>query len=520
VKSGDAAPWKPAHSPWLIAVAVMAATFMEVLDTSVANVSLPHIAGSLSVTSEESTWVLTSYIVANAIILPMTGWLSARFGRRRLFISCLIFFTFSSILCGMAGTLGFLVLARVLQGAGGGAMVPISQAILLESFPPHRRGAAMSVFAMGVVVAPILGPTLGGWITDNYSWRWIFYINVPVGAAAVAMARAWIEDPPYLRRVAGAVDWPGFVLLTLWLGLFQLVLDKGDQDNWFDAPWIRWASVSAFLALIGFIVRECRTPHPLVDLRVLRDWNFSTGLVLVTLVGVVLYGSTAGLPLFLQGSLGYPALQSGLVMSPRGLGAFAVTTIMGRLMGLFPLRGLILTGFSTLAFASFWLAGINAEIAPGQIVPPSVLNGVAVSLIFVPLTTLSMARLRQDQMGAATGLFNLMRNIGGGIGIALVTTVLARHAQTSRAAMVTHLATDSPIYMGVATTLASRFQGVTHNEAMRMAASILEARMDQQARLAAFIHNFQLFSFVCLLCLPLVLLFRKPGAVRGAPAAH
>src|ERR1041385_2503256 len=268
--ASSANAWRPSHNPWLIAVAVMAATFMEVLDTSIANVSLLHIAGNLSATTSESTWVLTSYLVSNAIVLPMTGWLGLYFGRKRLLILCIGLFTVASVLCGMAPNLGLLILARILQGIGGGAMLPISQAILLESFPPEKRGVAMATFAMGVVVAPILGPTLGGWITDNYSWRWIFYINVPVGIFAALMAQAVVEDPPYIKHAKiEKVDGLGFLFLAVWLGTLQIVLDKGQQEDWFESDWIRMMSAVSAICFVAFLIRELKTDHPLVNLRMI-----------------------------------------------------------------------------------------------------------------------------------------------------------------------------------------------------------------------------------------------------------
>ena len=346
--------WHPRHSPWLVALGVMLATFMQVLDTSIANIALPHIAGSLSATPDEATWVLTSYLVANAIILPMTGWLGNHFGRKRVFISCIGMFTFASVLCGMAVNLPMLILARILQGAGGGAMVPIAQAILLESFPPQKRGIAMATFAQAVVVAPIIGPTLGGWITDNYSWRWIFYINLPVGMLAIFLAAWLVEDPPYIKRnLKAAIDFIGFGLLALWLATLQIVLDKGQEADWFGADWIRWFTVISVAAFIGFVVWEFRVEHPLVNLRILASRNFRTGLMLMTVVGIILYGTTAELPLFLQTLMGYPALQSGLTMSPRGVAAFVTTFFVGRLVGKIPLRVMLFIGFSMLSLSVF-----------------------------------------------------------------------------------------------------------------------------------------------------------------------
>ena len=319
----DNAPeWRPRHNPWLIALAVMCATFMEVLDTSVANVSLPHIAGNLSATTEEATWVLTSYLVSNAIILPMTGWLGNYFGRKRLLITCVILFTLASALCGLAVNLPMLIGARILQGIGGGAMVPIAQAVLLESFPPAKRGIAMATFSIGVIVAPILGPTLGGWITDNYSWRWIFYVNLPVGIFAVIMQQWVIEDPPYIKRDTKAtVDFVGFGLLAVWLATMQIVLDKGQEADWFGAEWVRWFTFISVTSFLGFIIWEFVTDHPVVDLRIFKNRNYATGVMLMTVLAAVLYGTVAAQPLFMQTLLGYTALESGYAISPRGLGA-------------------------------------------------------------------------------------------------------------------------------------------------------------------------------------------------------
>jgi DHA2 family multidrug resistance protein len=516
------ATWHPRHNPWLIAITVVSATFMEVLDTSVANVSLPHIAGNLSVTPEESTWVLTSYLVSNAIILPMTGWLGRALGRKRLFIGCILLFTLASVLCGLAGDLRFLILARIFQGIGGGAMVPISQAILLESFPPQRRGVAMAAFGMGVIVAPILGPTLGGWITDNYSWRWIFYINVPVGIGAAWMARAVIEDPPYIRTARiERIDFAGFAFLALWLGALQIVLDRGEQDDWFEANWIRWFTVISGAALIAFLVWESRAEHPLVDLSVLRNRNFSVGLLLITMLGGVLYGTTAALPIFLQTLMGYPALQSGLALSPRGVGAFFTTLMVGRIVGKVNSRWLILMGFSLLSLSSFWLGHINLQIAPANVIWPIILSGIAISFVFVPLTTTAMGYLRQDQLGNATGLFNLMRNLGGSLGIAMVTTLLSREAQIRQVSLVAHLTPYDPPLGQHLTTLANALAPQVGTVAAGpLATSLLYDAVYQQARLWAFVYNFRLFGALCLACVPLIFLFKSRKHSGVAAEVH
>jgi len=503
--------WHPRHSPWLIALSVMLGTFMEVLDTSIANIALPHIAGSLSATTEEATWVLTSYLVSNAIVLPMTGWLGNYFGRKRVFISCVVMFSFASALCGMAVNLPTLILARILQGIGGGAMVPIAQAIMLESFPPAKRGAAMAMFAMGVVVAPILGPTLGGWITDNYSWRWIFYINLPVGVLAFFMAEWLIEDPPYIKRDKRAtIDYIGFGLLALWLATLQIVLDKGQEADWFGADWIRWFAVISAASFVGFIIWEFTTDHPLVDLRVFRNRNFTLGLILMTMLAAILYGTTAELPLFLQTLMGYPALQSGYAMSPRGIAAFITTFIMGRLMGRIRSRWLLCFGFTMLAVSSFMLSNINLQVSRSLVIWPSIVNGIAISFIFVPLTTATMSQLGQKQIGNATGLFNLMRNLGGSIGIAFVTTMLARGAQTHQALMVGHLTPTDPVFRErLAAAQAALARQGDPVLATKQAYSLIYGTLDAQAHLWAFVDNFRLFGLLALGGIPLIFLFKR-----------
>jgi DHA2 family multidrug resistance protein len=518
----DSAPWRPSHNPWLIATAVMAATFMEILDTSVANVALPHIAGNLSATTEEATWVLTSYLVSNAIVLPMTGWLGIRFGRKRLLTVCISLFTLASVCCGIAPDLGFLIVARIFQGIGGGALVPISQAVLLESFPREKQGVAMATFGMGVVVAPILGPTLGGWITDNYSWRWIFYINIPVGIFAFLMAQAFVEDPPYIKKAkAGSVDFVGFALLAVWLGTLQVIFDKGQQEDWFSSEWMRWFAVISVACCVAFVVRELRTGNPIVNLRVLKNRNFAAGVMLMTVLGAVLYGTTAALPIFLQTLMGYSALQSGLTLSPRGAAAFFTTFLVGRLVGRVRNRVLITIGFSLLAASSFWLGNINLQISMRNVILPSVLNGVAISFIFTPLTTAAMGYLRQDQMANATGIYNLMRNLGGSFGIALVSTMVVRRAQVHQALMVAHLTPFDPVYVE---RLASAAKVLTPQSgpvlALAQAHGLIYNTLLSQSALWAFVENFRLFGILCLLCLPLVLLFKRMKRGPSRPAAH
>jgi DHA2 family multidrug resistance protein len=503
--------WHPRHGPWLISLGVMLATFMQVLDTSIANIALPHIAGNLSATTDEATWVLTSYLVSNAIILPMTGWLGNHFGRKRVFISCIGMFTFSSVLCGMSLNLPMLILARILQGAGGGAMVPIAQAILLESFPVAKRGVAMATFALAIIVAPIIGPTLGGWITDNYSWRWIFYINLPVGILAMFLAEWLVEDPPYIKRnLKAAIDFIGFGLLAVWLFTLQITLDKGQEEDWLESTWICWLIVISAVSMIGFVVWEFTVEHPLVDLRILKNRNFAVGLMLMTVIGIILYGTTAELPLFLQTLMGYPALQSGYAMSPRGIAAFCATFFVGRLVGKVRVRWLLCFGFSMLALSTFRLSNLTLQVSMASVIVPLMLNGMATSFIFVPLTTAAMSQLRQRQIGSATGLYNLMLNIGGSIGIATVTTLVARGQQAHQALMVGHLTPTDPVFThqlhAASVMLARHGDPVT---ATHQAYALIYNMLNQQAHLWAFVDTFHVFMLMVLCCLPLIFLLKR-----------
>jgi DHA2 family multidrug resistance protein len=499
----------------------MLATFMEVLDTSVANVALPHIAGNLSATPEESTWVLTSYLVSNAIILPATNWLGRYFGRKNFLIFCIVIFTASSALCGAAASLGMLILARVLQGAGGGALQPIAQSVLLESFPTEKRGSAMAVYGMGIVVAPIIGPTLGGLITDNYSWRWIFYINVPVGIVAILMARTFIEDPPYIKQQRpGRIDYIGFGLMALALGTLQLVLDKGQEEDWFSSPLITEGAVFAGVMFISFVVWEMLVKEPIVNLRILANRNFAVGTALMTVLGIVLYGTIALLPLFLQTLLGYPALQSGLAVSPRGFGSITSMIIVGRLIGKINGRYLLLFGFSLLAFSTYLFSDINLQISMRSIVWPGVMSGFAMGFVFVPLTTMAMGTLENDQIGNASGVFNLMRNTGGSLGIAAVTTMLARGAQLHQAAMVSHLTPYDPAFQQRVHDLAGTISSEAGSAASQQAYGSIYGTLVRQASLMSYIDNFRLLSFLCVICIPLVFLFKTVKRSKAPVSMH
>ena len=513
--------WRPRTSPVLIAISVMLGTFMEVLDTSVANVALPHIAGSLSATPEQATWVLTSYLISNAIVLPVTAWLSAVFGRKRFLLVCIVIFTLASAACGAATSLELLILARVVQGIGGGALQPIAQAILLESFAPARRGRAMAAYSMGVIVAPIMGPTLGGWITDSYSWRWIFYINLPVGLLALLMTQTFIEDPPYLQRTTlRRIDYWGLAFMAIWLATLQVVLDKGQQDDWLAAVWIRWVLTISAAAMVIFVVRELVTDEPIVNLRILSDRNFAIGTILITAMGIVLYATTAMLPLFLQTLLGYPALEAGLAISPRGLGALLAAIAAGRLIGVVDSRLIVSAGFGLLALSGVWLSRLTFDVAWSNIALVTFLNGLANPLIFIALSTMSFATLGREQMGGATGIYNLMRNLGGSIGISMATTLLARRAQVHQNVMVAKMTPYDPAFQQRLDALRQVLTPkVGASRAGQQALGILYKTLVAQATLLAFVDNFRLITVLAICCIPLAVFLRRARA-RPAPGAH
>jgi DHA2 family multidrug resistance protein len=510
--------WQPKVNPWIITTSVMLATFIEVLDTTIVSVALPHIAGSLSATTDEATWVLTSYLASNAIVLPASGWFARYFGRKRFLIACIILFTISSFVCGIASNLPMLIIARIIQGAGGGALQPLSQAIIMESFPPRKRGMAMAAFAVGVVVAPILGPTMGGFLTDHYSWRWAFYINIPIGIMAVIMNNLFVEDPPYIRDARpGKIDAVGFGLMALSIATLQVVLDRGQEVDWFAAPWVGWFLVISLSALIAFGIRETRIPEPIVNLRVFRDRNFMVGTLLIFMVGLALYSAITMLPLYLQTLMGYPALQSGIAVSPRGLGAFLTMPLVGYLAGKMDARKLIGIGFTIVGVSLWQFAGINLDISMWSIIWPSILTGVGLSMVFVPLSTTTMGTLSQEEMGNASGIFNLMRNVGGSVGISIVTTLLARKAQLHQSEMSAHLV-PSDLNFGVQTKSVQRLlQGYFDRpDAAHMAQGRIYTELQRQASLLAYVENFRMLAFVCFFCVALVFLPKRVKS-KGPP---
>ena len=506
-------------NPWLIAIAVMLATFMEVLDTSIAAVALPYIAGSLSASNDEATWVLTSYLVANAIILPASSWFSLRFGRKRFLIACIAIFTVSSFACGAATSLGMILIARAIQGAGGGALQPLSQAILLETFPPEKRGLAMAVFALGVVVAPVLGPTLGGWLTDTYSWRWAFYINIPVGLFAVFMISRYVEDPSYIKEAhPGKLDGIGLGLLAVWLGCLQIILDKGQEDDWFGATWIRWTFLILIISFIAFLIRQFRHERPLVDLRVFKHRNFTLGCLLIGLFGAAIYGLVTLLPLFYQELMGYTALAAGWAVSPRGIGAIVAMPIIGYLTAKIDNRWLIAFGFVMFGISSLWFGDVNPEIGQWSFIWAILISGFGSGCVFVPLSTTTMAFLKNEQIGNASGLYNLVRNIGGSIGISIVNTIIARHEQLHRTALSASLNSGNITVDGAVHGLQNHVagQGSSSVDALHRSYALLGANLNSQSRLWAYVDDFRYMALMCFCCVPIVFALKKSVGKKGA----
>ena len=516
--------WQQPHNPWMIALVVTMATFMEVLDTSVANVSLPHIAGNLSAGIGESTWVLTSYLVSNAVVLPLSGWLSEMIGRKRFYMSCVALFTTSSLLCGFAPSLGWLVFFRVLQGAGGGGLQPSEQAILADTFPPAKRGMAFAVYGMAVVAAPALGPTLGGWITDNFTWRWIFFVNIPVGVLSLILTSRLISDPPYLkkRKRAGVkIDYIGFGLIALGLGLLQVVLDKGQREDWFETPYIRVFTIIFVTALILAVLWELRVKEPVVDLRLFKDRTFLMGNVMLFVVGFVLYSSTVLIPQYAQELMGYTAEQSGKLISPGGVGVMILMPVAGILATHYDARKIIAFGFVLVAAGLFNMMRFNLQVDFQTMMWARVLQASGLAFLFVPINTAAYAFLPREKNNAASGLINLSRNIGGSVGISFVTTGLARRTQFHQTVLVSHLSNSNWQFLGVTRTLAQHFAaaGAGAWMASRQAYAAIEKMVAEQSSLLAYIDNFHVLGMICLALIPLTFLMKKskPG---GPVAVH
>jgi DHA2 family multidrug resistance protein len=513
----------PAHiNPWIIAIAVMLSTFMEVLDTTVVNVSLPHIAGSLSATIDEATWTLTSYLVSNAIILPLTGWLSNYFGRKRMLMLSVTGFTIASFMCGLAPTLPFLVVCRVIQGACGGSLQPISQAILLESFPPQDRGKAMGFWGLGIVVAPLLGPVLGGWLTDSYSWRWVFYINVPIGLASIVMTRLYVFDPAYIKRATSRIDYWGIGMLAVGIGFLQIVLDKGQEKDWFATMWITVVAVAAVVAIIAFIFRELTIDHPVVQLRVFKDRTYSTGVFLMSMLGVGLYGTTVLIPLILQTLLGYPALRAGIAMAPRGLGSFIAMPIVGLIMMKFDPRKMLALGLFVCALTLFQFSGLNRSAGYWDFFWPQLEMGLSLGLVFVPLTTITMSNIPKETMGNATSLFNLVRNLGGSIGISAVQTMEIRLQQTNTNVLGAHVNPFNTSARNMMNMMehAMVSRGGDAVAAAHQARAMIFGLVQREASMISYNTIFKSLGILFLGLLPFILLMRRPSPKAPAVAAH
>jgi DHA2 family multidrug resistance protein len=513
---------QPYVNPWIVTLAVMGATFMEVLDTTVVNVSIPNISGNLSATYEEGTWIVTSYLVANAIILPMSGWLARTFGRRRVLLLCVAGFTLASLLCGIATSLPELIIFRVFQGLAGGGLQPFAQAILLETFPKEKHGQAMAAYGLGIILAPIIGPTLGGWITDNYTWRWIFYLNIPVGIFSLAMMNRFVHDPPYLKAHRDTdVDLWGIGLLALGLGSLQIMLDTGQRKDWLGSRDIRIEAVLCVVGLLIFVIRELSVTNPIVDLRALKDRTFAAGVVLMAAVGFCLYGSMVLLPEYLETLLNYPAMQAGLALSPRGLGSFVITFVVGAIAARVDVRKLVVVGLSFAAVTMFQFSALNLNAGYWDVFWPQVLQGAAISFMFVPLTSASMSNIARERMGNATSIFNLMRNIGGSVGIAVMSTMLARRQQFHQTRLIEHVLPGNPQAGFMMHQFTGYFVGRGSDPvtAVHRAQAAVMGSLQQQAAMLSFVEAFKVMGIFFLIMLPLVVLLKDPKKHRVNPQA-
>ncbi len=513
------------HNPWAVALTVTMATFMEVLDTSIANVSLPHMAGNLSVSQDEATWVLTSYLVSNAVILPMSGWFSTRFGRKRFYMACVTLFTISSFLCGVAPSLGALVFFRVLQGMGGGGLAPTEQAILADTFAPSRRGMAFAVYGMAVVLAPAIGPTLGGFITDHFNWRWVFFINVPVGIASLLLSSRMVVDPPWLAEARSRmhrIDFGGFGLIALGLGSLEVVLDRGQEQDWFNDPSITAFALIAGVALTAFVVWELRQRDPVVDVRLFRSRSFAISSVMMLVLGIVLYGSTVLLPQYAQVWLGYSAQQAGEILSPGGVAIILLMPLVGRLIGKIDVRWMIAFGFVLLGLSTFHMAhhlypGIDLRNA----IELRIYQALGLAFLFVPINTTAYQGIPPERSSAVSGIINLARNMGGDVGIALMTTLLARRTQVHQARLVEGLDAGNAALQARLAQLGAAIAhaGASSADAARRSYAALGRQLAQQAQTLAYVDVLYVLACFTVLMVPLVFLTRRarPG---GAAMGH
>src|SRR5262244_325152 len=488
--------WRPKYNPWLIAVVVSLAAFMEVLDTSIANVALPYMAGSLGASNDQSTWVLTSYLVSNAIILPMTGWLAGALGRKRFFTSCLVVFTVSSLLCGFAPSLGFLLLFRVMQGAGGGGLQPMAQAILADTFPPEKRGLAFALYGITAIMAPTIGPTLGGWITFNYSWRWIFFINIPVGLITWLLVRRFVEDPPYLRRLKSAgvkLDYVGIALLTVGVGALQVLLDKGQEDDWFGSRFITTLVVISAVCLISLVIWEWYQKAPIIDVRMFKSFNFASSSLMMFMLGIMLFSSLVLMPQFLQTLLGYTSEISGLALSAGGLVLLFEMPLMGQLTTKVQARRLIALGWLFLSLAMFYSAHrLDLDISFKFAAFLRITQVIGLGFLFVPITLVAYVGVPSEKNNAVAGIANFMRNMGSSVGTSLVTTLIARRSQYHQQILVDYVRTGSANLQSAVAGLTQQItgSGVSPHDAQLRAYARIYQQVQAQAATLAYVDTF------------------------------
>ncbi len=506
---------------WVIAATVMIPTIMEIVDISVANVALAHIRGSLSAGVDEVTWVLTSYLVSNAIIIPMTGWLARRFGRKRYLSFSVTLFTLSSLMCGSAPNLGALVFFRVLQGIGGGALQPLSQAILLESFPPREHGVAMAVFGVGIMFGPIMGPFMGGWLTDHLSWRWIFYVNVPIGIISLMMIYFFIFDPSYLKRVKEKIDYMGLALLVLGIGCLQLVLDRGENEDWFNSSQIIILAGISAAALIFLVIVELTAEKPIVDLRTFRSVSFSAGNLMMFFAFFCFFGSLVLLPLYLQLLMGYTPTLAGMALSPGGIASLVSMAIMGRLIGKIDARLILAFGITVTAYSFYMMTQFNLYADYHYVLMPRIVQGFGVGCLFVPLSTVTLTRIPREEMGNATGIFNLLRNLGGSFGIAFSATMLSRHTQVNHHRLIEHLAVTDAGFQQAYYSLRFRLPhlGVNPGVLDDSVFGTIYRELQRQAMMLSFNDSFTFLFLIFFMTVPLLFLL-KPASGGGPTGAH
>lgn len=511
------AVWKPTHNPWAVALTVTLATFMEVLDTSIANVALPHMAGTLGASQEEATWVLTSYLVSSAVVLPISGWLSNRFGRKRFYMTCVALFTVCSLLCGLAQSLPFLVFARILQGAGGGGLAPSEQAILADTFPIEKRGQAFAVYGMAVVVAPAIGPTLGGWITDNFNWHWIFFINLPVGLLSLYLSNRMVEDPPHLktRRVEARrekVDFLGLGLVAAGVGFLEFTLDKGQEKDWFGSPMIVTFAALATVLLIVFAIWEWNHSHPIVDLKLLRNRNFGTAVFLQLVLGMVLFGSTVLIPQYLQVLLGYTAERAGMVLSPGGFVMMIMMAVAGRSLGKGDPRFMVFLGYLATAAGIYNLTRLDLNTSFGTVTLWRMIQVLGLPFIFIPISTLNYVGVPADKTNQISSLSNFARNLGGSVGTALLTTFIARTAQVHQTALAANVVQGSPQYRMYIASVTQQMiaHGMSAAQASQLAVGRAYQEMLRQASMLSYKNAFFVLSAIILCLAPLPFIMRLP----------